>query len=354
MRIPHRAAIDSLDSVYLASRSAFRLTCALSVAAVTWLVSQLAFAQSDAFTVPLTPDGVPDLQGIWTSNTITPLERDPRFGDTLVLSREQAMELERAVAEYSATADAPSDPNRGAPDKGTIELADSYNNFWFDDGTRVAEYNGEYRSSLISAPSNGRIPAYTPAAQSRIDTAMAQRTEMGAYAGPEARPLAERCLLSFSSSGGPPMLPILYNNHYQIVQSSGYVMILVEMVHDARIIRIDRGSLPENHQRWLGDSVGHWEDDTLVVTTSKFNPSQRFRNSSENFKIIERFTRVGEDRINYEFTVHDPDTWVEEWSAQIPMNRTDEKMYEYACHEGNYSLPGVLAGARRDEATAPK
>ncbi len=264
------------------------------------------------------------------------------------------MELERAVAEYSATADAPSDPNRGAPDKGTIELADSYNNFWFDDGTRVAEYNGEYRSSLISAPSNGRIPAYTPAAQLRIDTAMAQRTEMGAYAGPEARPLAERCLLSFSSSGGPPMLPILYNNHYQIVQSPGYVMILVEMVHDARIIRIDRGSLPENHQRWLGDSVGHWEDDTLVVTTSKFNPSQRFRNSSENFKIIERFTRVGEDRINYEFTVHDPDTWGEEWSAQIPMNRTDEKMYEYACHEGNYSLPGVLAGARRDEATAPK
>ena len=150
------------------------------------------------------------------------------------------------------------------------------------------------------------------------------------------------------------MLPILYNNHYQIVQSPGYVMILVEMVHDARIIRIDKGSLPENHQRWLGDSVGHWEGNTLVVTTSKFNPSQRFRNSSENFKIIKRFTRVGEDRINYEFTVHDPDTWVEEWSAQIPMNRTDEKMYEYACHEGNYSLPGVLAGARRDEATAPK
>ncbi len=247
-------------------------------------VKPTRFAQSEAFNVPLTPDGVPDLQGIWTSNTITPLERDPRFGDTLVLTREQAMELERAVAEYSAIADTPSDPNRGAPDKGTIELADSYNNFWFDDGTRVAEYNGEYRSSLISAPSNGRIPAYTPAARLRIDTAEAQRAEMGAYAGPESRPLAERCLLSFSSSGGPPMLSILYNNHYQIVQSPGYVMILVEMVHDARIIRIDKRSLPENHQRWLGDSVGHWEGNTLVVTTSKFNPASAFETRQRTLK----------------------------------------------------------------------
>jgi hypothetical protein len=146
------------------------------------------------------------------------------------------------------------------------------------------------------------------------------------------------------------MLPILYNNHYQIVQSPGYVMILVEMVHDARIIRMSDSPLPDAHRRWLGDSLGHWEGDTLVVETSRINPSQRFRNASENFKITERFTRVGATRINYEFTVSDPETWVSEWSAQIPFNATDDTMYEYACHEGNYSLPGVLAGARRDEA----
>ena len=335
-------------------RSNIHLLFRVSLVTVAWLIGQITLAQTTRFEVPLTSDGVPDLQGIWTSNTITPLERDPRFGDQLVLSSLEAMALEQAVADYSANADAPSDPNRAAPNKGKIELADSYNNFWFDDGTRVAEFDGEYRSSLIIAPSDGRIPAYTPAAQARIESEAGMRTEIGAYAGPEARPLAERCLLSFSSSGGPPMLPILYNNHYQIVQSPGYVMILVEMVHDARIIRIDADPRPANHRPWLGDSIGHWEGESLVVTTSQFNPSQRFRNSSENFKIIERFTRVGEDRINYEFTASDPDTWTDDWSAQIPMNRTADKMYEYACHEGNYSLPGVLAGARRDEATNPQ
>ena len=150
------------------------------------------------------------------------------------------------------------------------------------------------------------------------------------------------------------MSPVMYNSHMQIVQSPGYVTIIIEMVHDARIIRIDADPRPANHRPWLGDSIGHWEGESLVVTTSQFNPSQRFRNSSENFKIIERFTRVGEDRINYEFTASDPDTWTDDWSAQIPMNRTADKMYEYACHEGNYSLPGVLAGARRDEATNPQ
>jgi hypothetical protein len=148
------------------------------------------------------------------------------------------------------------------------------------------------------------------------------------------------------------MLPILYNNHYQIVQSPGYVMILVEMVHDVRIIRLTDEPLPAEHRRWLGDSLGHWEGDALVVNTSRLNPSQRFRNASENFRITERFTRVGETTINYSFTVDDPDTWESSWSAEIPMNATQDKMYEYACHEGNYSLPGVLAGARRDEAAS--
>lgn len=145
------------------------------------------------------------------------------------------------------------------------------------------------------------------------------------------------------------MLPILYNNHYQIVQSPGYVMILVEMVHDARIIRIDSEPLPEILQPWLGDSIGRWEGDTLVVETTNFNPKQQFRNSTPAMQVTERFTRVAANRINYSFTVNDPDTFVQPFTAEIPMNLTNDKLYEYACHEGNYSLPGVLAGARLDE-----
>lgn len=316
------------------------------------LAPGLSLAQSADYQAPRTVFGAPDLQGMWTNNTITPLSRPERFGNKLVLTVEEALALEQEVAEYTAQQDQPSDPNREAPDKGRIELADSYNNFWFDDGTHVARYNGELRSSLIVAPADGQIPDYTPAAEERIRLARRQRQERGAYDGPEARPLAERCLLSFSSSGGPPMLPILYNNNYQIVQAPGYVMILVEMVHDARIIRIDDEPLPAEHQRWLGDSIGHWEGDSLVVETSNFNPSQRFRNSSDNLRVTERFTRVSDDVINYRFTVSDPDTFVQDWSAEIPMNRTQDKLYEYACHEGNYSLPGVLAGARLDEVEA--
>ena len=145
------------------------------------------------------------------------------------------------------------------------------------------------------------------------------------------------------------MLPVLYNNHYQIVQSAGYVMILVEMVHDVRIIRVGDQPLPEGMERWMGDSVGHWEGDTLVVETSEFNPSQRFRGSSENLKVTERFTRVADNIINYGFTVEDPDTYTRSWSAEMPLNLTDDRLYEYACHEGNYSLSGVLAGARLAE-----
>jgi hypothetical protein len=312
------------------------------------LGTALAVAQTNDYTAPRTVDGQPDLQGMWTSNTITPFSRSSQF-EQLVLTQEQAIELEQGVADYTAEQDQPSDPNRDAPTKGRIELADSYNNFWFDDGTRVAIYNGEYRSSLLVDPPNGRLPDFTPAAIARIDQAREERSQYGSFDGPETRPLAERCLMSFSSSAGPPMLPILYNNHYQIVQSPGYVMILVEMVHDVRVIRIDGEPLPGNIRPWMGDSIGHWEGDTLVVETNRLNLNQSFRNSSENMQITERFTRVAEDTINYSFTVHDPDTFVGDFTAEMPFKQTDEKLYEYACHEGNYSLPGVLAGARLDE-----
>lgn len=315
------------------------------------LFSTLSGAAQDsgAYVVPRTGDGVPDLQGTWTNNTITGLTRPEKFGDKLVLTVEEAYELEKEVADYNSGRDVPSDPGRGAPVKDRIETADSYNNFWMDTGTNIIVYNNEYRSSIIVDPADGQIPDYIPVAQLRIDAAIERRRSGGSFDGPETRPLPERCLMSFGSSSGPPMLPILYNNHYQIVQSPGYVMILVEMVHDARIIRIDDQPLPENMKRWMGDSVGHWEGDTLVVETSHFNSQQRFRGSSDNFRVTERFTRVADDIINYAFTVNDPETFTQAWSGEMPLNLTDSRLYEYACHEGNYSLSGVLAGARLDE-----
>jgi len=325
------------------------LHSSLVAASLMLLLTLSSNAQELDYTAPRTADGAPDLQGMWTSNTITPFTRPEEFGDKLVISSEEALQLEQAVADYTAEQDLPSDPDRVAPAKDRIELADSYNNFWFDDGTRVARYNGEFRSSLLIDPPNGRMPAYTAGAEERLRAEAQLREQRGPFAGPESRPLAERCLMSFGSSSGPPMLPILYNNHYQIVQSPGYVMILVEMVHDARIIRIEADPLPDAFRPWMGDSIGHWEGDTLVVETDKFNPNQKFRNSTENFRITERFTRVSDNVMNYSFTAQDPATFVQSFSAEMPMNLTDDVLYEYACHEGNYSLPGVLAGARADE-----
>ncbi len=325
----------------------FRFTLSLALACT--FSSSLLLAQSTAYIPPRTAAGDPDLQGIWTNNTITPLIRPAGYGDKLVLTLDEARILEQQVAAFSEEQDLPSDPDRAAPTKGQIDLADSYNNFWFDDGTSVAVYNGEFRSSLIVDPVNGQLPAFTPEAEQRIAMTRQRREQFGAFDSHELRPLAERCLLSFGSSSGPPMLPILYNNHYQIVQSPGYVMILVEMVHDVRIIRIDGNPLPGVMKPWMGDSVGRWEGDTLVVETSNFNSAQQFRNSSQNFRVIERFTRAADNKLNYAFTVQDPDTFVSDFSAEIPLHSTDDKIFEYACHEGNYALSGILAGARLEE-----
>lgn len=310
-----------------------------------------AAAQTSTYIAPRTADGKPDLQGMWTNNTITPMERPARFEGKPALTAEEQRVWEQQIADRTAEADLPSDPNRTAPTKDQIDLEDSYNNFWFDDGTTVAVYNGEPRTSLVVDPPDGRTPAPTAAARARMEIAAEER-RLRPSDGPESRSLSERCLLSFGSSSGPPMLPILYNNYYQIVQSPGYVMILVEMVHDARIIRIDDEPLPAVLQPWLGDSIGRWENETLVVETHNFHPLQTYRGSADQFRTTERFTRVGPDTINYSFTVNDPDTFTSAWTAEIPMNRTDEKMYEFACHEGNYALPGILAGARVEERDA--
>jgi len=224
-----------------------------------------------------------------------------------------------------------------------------YNAFWVDPGSQYGFVKDEARSSWVVSPENGRIPFSAAANQMRRERfGNPNRND-----GPEGRSLGERCLVGFGSTGGPPMNNVLYNNMYQIVQTDDYVVILVEMVHDARIIPINGEHRPDALDQWLGDSIGWWDGDTLVVETKNLNPQQVPENSaplSPQGKVIERFSRWSDDQILYEFEVEDPVYYTESWRGEMSLNATDTQLYEYACHEGNYGLIGILAGARRGEA----
>jgi hypothetical protein len=321
-----------------------RVTTGMALtAAAASLFAAHAFAGD--YRVPRLPDGSPDLQGVWTNATATPVERSPELGERRAYSEEEAAAISKAaIAAVEADA-APSDPDKKIEAISSLPPVGNYNLFWTDRGMTVAHINGEYRTSMIIEPANGRIPALTAAGQQRT----AARAARNPNDGPEGRALGERCLLSFGSSSGPPMLPVMYNSYYQIVQSPGYVMILVEMVHDARIIRIQEPHTPGGIRKWMGDSVGRWEGDTLVVETRNFRPEQSFRGSSENAVVTERFTRVAKDKIIYRFTVDDPATFTAAFTGELPFVTVDANIYEYACHEGNYALPGILAGERERE-----
>ena len=308
-------------------------------------------SDAPAWEVPRTPEGRPDLQGNWTNQTLTPIQRRP--GDPPRYTPEQVVELERGYVERIVEGSEPSDPDRAPPPpQSSIPAADSYNNVFFETGSRVAVVHGEPRASLITRPSNGRIPPLTPEAERARQQERDARSHFGQYDHPELRPLAERCLTSYGSPGGPPMLPNGgYNSNYTIVQTPDHVMIMTEMVHDVRVIHIGSGpKLPPHVRTWFGDSWGRWEGDVLVVETTNIHPLQPY--SSPDMRVIERFSRMSEDAILYEFTVDDPATYVEPWGGQIPMTRMPDQLYEYACHEGNYALSGVLSGARYEERTA--
>ena len=341
-------------------------------------------APKQAWSMPRTPDGHPDLQGSWSNATITPLERPDSllnlpgaygiaFGKArkagadasakpepvgAVLTAEQVKIVERTVAERNASLGEPSDPNRPAPPQGgdgstgAAGNVGGYNSFWLDPGERVAVVNGELRSSLVVDPPSGKIPPLTPEAKQRLERAAAS-TGQGEYDHPELRPLSERCLLSFGSNAGPPMLPnYFYNNNYRIAQTKDHVMILVEMVHDVRVVRMGGEHLPAQVRPWMGDSIGRWEGDTLVVETTNFPAKQWFGAASENRRVIERFTRVDAGTILYRFTIEDPTTYTASWSGELPFRATTDQIYEYACHEGNYALANVLSGARAQEREA--
>ena len=331
------------------------LALTFGLLAATTVVAQKPFDSAQGKPASLrTPDGKPDLQGIWSNATITPLER-PKNVTSLVLSDEEAARMERATLERRERLNQPSDPDRPAPPKGgdgstgAAGNVGGYNNFWLDPGERVAVVDGQRRSSLIIDPPNGRIPELTPGARLRQGARLKLMAGRGQYDHPEFRPLAERCLLSFGPT--TPLVPnYFYNNNIQIVQTPDHVMILMEMVHDARIVRLNATThLPKHIRPWMGDSIGRWEGDTLVVDTTNFPPQQNFRGSSENLHVVERFRRVDANTINYRFTVDDPTTFTAPFSGEIPFRAMDELIYEYACHEGNYALSNVLSGARNEE-----
>src|SRR5215470_7613561 len=294
-------------------------------------------AQAKTYAPPRTPDGQPDLQGIWTNATVTPLERPQGLGNKEFLTEKEAAEFAKQVAE-ATNAD-----RRDLPPEQDVGRA--YNQFWYDRGNSVVSTR---RTSLIVDPPDGRIPPLTSQGQKKADDFAQFRISHPAD-GPESRTLNERCIKW--ATAGPPMLPGPYNNNYQIVQAPGYVIIVVEMIHDARIIPLDgRPHLPQNVRSWLGDARGHWEGDTLVVDTTNFRSDATYRNTvSETLHMTERFKRISADNILYEFTVDDPSTFTRPWTAAIPMTKIPGPLYEYACHEGNYAMEGILAGARTQE-----
>jgi hypothetical protein len=290
-------------------------------------------------TVPRTADGHPDLQGVWNFATITPLERPAGSAGKQVLTDEEAATLEKQAAQNRV--DRP--PRAGDPG--------GYNQFWTDSGTTVARTK---QTSLIVDPPDGKFPPLTAEGQRR---GVAEAETLRRLAtGPEDRHLAERCILGFNA--GPPMISGPYNNNVQLFQTHEYVIILNEMNHDARIVPID-GRPHRTLRQWMGDSRGHWEGETLVIDSINFRnegtgrlPRLLSPAFDENLHLIERFTRTDADMLLYEFTVNDPTMWTKPWTARIPMTKTNDHIYEFACHEGNYGLFGILKGARADQKAA--
>jgi len=319
----------------------------IAVIAVVTVITTSAIPAS-AQTGPRTAWGPPDLGGIWDFRTITPLQRPADLADQAFLTEEEAARLEQETIEKNIRL-----LNRPAERTVAANQVDSrsdgtpgfYNNFWLDDGTTSTG-----RTSLIIDPPNGRFPPMTPEAQ-RL--AAARREYRSAYPADSwlDRNPADRCLLGFNA--GPPITPLGYNQNLQVLQTPDHVALVTEMVHTTRVVPLDgRLRLSPGMRQWSGDSRGYWDGDTLVVETANFDGRRQWNygNSSETMRLVERFTRIDSDTLEYEFTVIDPATWTSPWTASIPMRRNDQTLFEYACHEGNYAMPNILAGERQQEA----
>ena len=318
------------------------MTIWLAVAAIALAGAAPAAAQSNG-DGPRTAWGDPDLTGVWDFRTLTPIERPDALGDKAVLTAEEAAAFEQqALQQWDADRRDGSDLEFGIGS----DIERAYNDFWWDYGNSIDE---DRRTSLIVDPPDGKIP-WTPEGKARPGTFDGAFSGIPA-AGPEDRALSERCILGFNS--GPPVESSAYNNNLQMFQTPDTVVIFNEMIHDARIVPLDgRAHLDDGIRQWMGVSRGQWEGDTLVVETTNFLRETHFQGSSANLHLVERFTRVSEDRLLYEYTVSDPATFTRPWTVQMPMKRSDANLYEYACHEGNYGMFNLLAGARAEEKEA--
>lgn len=303
------------------------LAAAITVAS---LATVAVAGQAKSPPLPRTPWGAPDLQGVWSNATITPFERPTALSGKPVLTEEEAADLEKQTLKTGNQ-----DRRDGA---GTdADLARAYNDFWWDRGTKVVPTR---HTSLVVDPPDGRVPPLTPEGQKRAT----ERATRG-YDSWEDRNLWERCI-----TRGLPMIPGPYNNNYQILQTPGYVVIFHEMIHDARVIPMDgRPHTGPNIRQWFGDARGRWEGDTLIVDTTNFTDKANFRGSTQGLHLVERFTRIDAGTVKYEFTIDDPTTFTKPWTAAIPMTKTEDQIFEYACHEGNYGMVNLLSGARVQE-----
>ena len=330
-----------------------------------WVAVAVALATTASAEIPRTTSGKPDLSGYYDGGTLTPLERPGHLGESEFMTEEEAQRLGSATAFLEDGRS--NDPDRGPPVKGGDGInafgagnVGGYNSFWLDLGSGVTPIDGKFRNSIVYDPPNGRRPRMTMKAMMKLADNFSSFTYEndgrptwldsegpGPFDGPEELALAERCLLGFSA--GPPSLPGVYNNYKRIVQSEDHVMVLLEMVHDARIIRMNDEHAPEEMRRWLGDSVGWWEGDTLVVDTTNFLEDTGLYGGDENLHLVERFSLQDDGNLLYDFTVNDPTAWQGPWSGMYVWQKTDQPVYEYACHEGNYSMFNILRGARRQE-----
>ena len=325
-------------------------SCAL--AAVSFLLAPIAAAgqpADEAWTVPRTADGRPDLQGVWANNAATPLERPAQLADRASFSDEEVASLAAAAERLFGSGN-----DAGFAD-GVFNAAlaaetehesvcvgtGNYGSVW------MVDRDFDNRTSLITSPSNGRLPALAPAAAERQAAARAARRQR-TYDGPEDLPLQSRCItFGMPRVGG---LGAGYNSYYQIFQTSDHVVLYGELIHDARVIPIgDRPHAPASIRQWHGDSRAHWDGDTLVVETTNFDARHSYRGASDNLHLVERLTRVGQEAMHYEITVTDPTTWQSPWTALVILRKSEDAVYEYACHEGNYGMEGILAGARAAE-----
>jgi hypothetical protein len=316
----------------------------MSIGALALFAATALSAQNKAaWKMPRTADGHPDLQGIWNNSTRTPLERPAEFAGKPTVTDAEAKVWEQkehqAWQELDGTSEGPLHKTKGSEGTG------AYNVLFYDMGSGLARVDGVKRTSMVVDPPDGKIPPVVPQARERSRAAAARSAS-----NVKNRGLSERCI--FVSMSGPPMLPTLYNNNYQIVQTADSVMIMAEEIHDVRIIRMNAQHRPSNMRSWLGDSVGHWEGDTLVVETTNFTDQTHFRGSSQDLKVTERFTRVDANNIVYKATMEDASTWTKPWTVELPFAAASGPIYEYACHEGNYAIEDILAGARKAEAEA--